>query len=95
MNSRIYFGPQNGSPPPAEDKTVFEPMITLDADQVADKEVTLSQTPVNVQNILALVVGGSVLDNISLSGNVVNFSASSYAATLVVGDQLKFVYKKV
>ena len=70
-------------------------MITLDADQVADKEVTLSQTPVNVQNILALVVGGSVLDNISLSGNVVNFSASSYAATLVVGDQLKFVYKKV
>ncbi len=93
MNSRIYFGTAGATP--GNDNLVFEPIVTLDAGQVAAKEIVLLQTPVDIDNVFAMVIGGSVLDNLSLTGNTIDYSASSYSASLVVGSQIQFIYKKV
>jgi hypothetical protein len=92
--SRIYFG--NPTSNPASEKTVFEPR-TLTATEATDKELTLNQLPVSSTEVSMWIVGGSVLVNgsdFTVTGAVVDFSASPYAPLLQTGSQIFFLYNR-
>lgn len=94
-NSRLYFG--TAIVPPAADKLVIE-VITLDAGMITSNQIPLSQTPVNPSQISAWVVNGSTFVpgiDFTVSGNIVDFSISSYSGVLVAGNAIQFIYKKV
>ncbi len=95
-NSRLYFG-NPSAPPPASDSLIIE-LVALGATEIATKQITLSQTPVDISNITAWVVNGSTFipgEDFTLAANIVDFSISSYAPVLVVGNSIQFIYKKV
>ncbi len=89
--SRIYFG---NSSVVVNDKTVIETR-TLTAPEVAAGQLTLSQTPVAGQVSGAIGSGGSFLPTVdfTLTGAVVNWTASAYFGTFVAGQVIVFTYK--
>ena len=93
MQSKIYFGlPSSG---PAGSSIVFE-LIELDAGMIASQEITLTQAPVGVSQMMAWVVNGSTFTptiDFTLAGSTIDFSASSYVGSLVVGDKIQFIYE--
>jgi hypothetical protein len=94
-SSKIYFG--SPTIPPASDKLVIE-VITLDANMISEQKLTLSDTPVNISQISAWVINGSTFTpgiDFTLSGKIIDFSISSYAGVLAVGNAIQFIYKKV
>jgi len=95
-NSRLYFG-NASAPPPASDNVEIQ-LITLDAGMIASKQITLPSTPASASEISAWVVNGSTFipgTDFTLAGNLVDFSISSYAGVLTVGNAIQFIYKKV
>ena len=94
MQSKIYFGSSSG--PAAEDKVVFHTTV-LDADNISSKIITLPSV-VDGDNISGFVYGGNSFlptQDFSIAGADLDFTASSYAGTLVVGDTIQFIYKRV
>jgi hypothetical protein len=94
-NSRLYFG--NGAAPVPGSEVSFA-LITLDAGMVASKLITLPSTPFSTSEISAWVVNGSTFVygvDFTIEGDVVNYSISSYAGVLAVGNAIQFIYKRV
>lgn len=93
MQSKIYFGSPASSP--AVSPIVFE-LIELDAGMIASNEITLTQAPVGVAQMMAWVVNGGTFTptiDFTLAGSTINFSLSSYVGTLTVGDKIQFIYE--
>ena len=93
MQSKIYFGlPSSG---PAGSSIVFE-LVELDAGMIASQEITLTQTPSSVSQMMAWVVNGSTFTptiDFTLAGSTIDFSGSSYVGTLAIGDKIQFIYE--
>lgn len=92
MQSKIYFGLPPG---PTGSSIIFE-LIELDAGIIASQEITLTQAPVNVSQMMAWVVNGSTFTptiDFTLTGSTIDFSGSSYVGTLSVGDKIQFIYE--
>jgi len=93
MQSKIYFGLASSGP--AESNIAFE-LVTLDAGNISSNTLTLTQAPVGVSQLMAWVVNGSTFTptvDFTLTGSVVDFSASSYVGSLVAGNQIQFIYE--
>lgn len=93
MQSKIYFGLVSSGP--STSSIVFD-LIELDAGMIASQEITLTQAPSGVSQMMAWVVNGSTFTptiDFTLSGSTIDFSGSSYVGTLAVGDKIQFIYE--
>jgi len=96
MQSRIYFGATSSPTPPSEDKIVFQ-RVTLSEDNVTTKQFTLNFTPASVSDISAWIIDGGTFTpgfDFTVTGNLIDYSLSSYAPVLVAGQQIQFIYKR-
>ena len=89
--SRLYFG--NASVV-ADDKTRVETR-TLTAPEIAAGQLTLANAPVSGQITGAIANGGTFLQNVdfTLTGALVDWTASSYFSTFLTGQVIVFTYK--
>ena len=93
MQSKIYFGLASSAP--SVSNIVFE-LIELDAGMITSEELTLTQAPVSVSQMMAWVVNGSTFTptiDFTLAGSTIDFSGSSYVGALSVGDKIQFIYE--